>query len=69
MSSQLIIRSFLTASALWRETLGQFAVKHVGRQVPRTLARNDQEIDTMRQRPAATPEKFPHLPFDPIPDH
>ena len=63
------MRSYLPASALRRETLGQLIVEHTRRQVHRALSRNDQEIHSLRQRCATTPEKLPYLPFDPITNH
>jgi len=69
MHSQRITRSVLAPVALRRKAFGQFAVEHPRRQAHSTLARNDQKVHSSRQGRAASPEKFPYLPFDPITDY
>jgi hypothetical protein len=64
-----IIRITILASPLFGQALFEFARDETEREMGCALLGDNQNIQSGEQLLAAAPEKFPHEPFDPIPNH
>jgi hypothetical protein len=50
------------------EALFEFTADPAERDIHGILLGDDQDVESLRQLSAVAPKKFPHEPFDPIPD-